>query len=472
MSIDLVLATFRDKPGLRVGRKKLSQIKEAVQRVMGLPKNSVGETLISLEKETLHVDLSGGTAEVHSDHAVFPIAELDARTLGVIFEVATVGDMILLTEGGSYSAIVMNASQRSRIPEEEWRTPKAAPICRSVKHLGTLLAGWHREHREFIDKAATARAQGTASGSPPSSTPVAAGYYLDKRSNKWIACSNVLEVHDTEYVRFYRFDPQGNEIPKHPKVLEEFKAICENQLRLENRKKCKLKNDDDWPPLLLVTPNHSVDIWPARAMFTFYDLTPTVIQLMYEIALAGDFSLVAPGGVILTDPAQEARVPEAWKRNKPIALSRSPDELLQFLKAFQIDIPPKKRNYLFDARGYIPGSVVNRERVIYLEALPDGTARKHQKMVYDYWDSCAGDPQRPKGAMMSRFWELTTPEGCHFYAYDYNGEGFLDFFGHLAKEKNIKTGTIVNFETFVQDDGKRFPISSCEISKVDLSKKS
>jgi hypothetical protein len=68
--------------------------------------------------------------------------------------------------------------------------------------------------------------------------------------------------------------------------------------------------------------------------------------------------------------------------------------------------------------------------------------------------------------MMAEFLELMTPSSQRFYAYSYGGDWF-PLLRHFAESGQRAFGHIVNFETFVQDDGSKFPVRACQVRKVE-----
>ena len=463
MGIELILATFKDESDEAGDSTGLRRLANAVRGTLRESGGTDEDADVSAEQ--IVVGLPGGGAEICSDDARFPIEELDPLTLRVIFEVARTGDMVVLTEGGDYSAIVVDPAQRSRLPYEEWQSESASPVCRSPEELGWLLESWYRVHAEFRNKAVAdwrARSDANRQAVAPSSNVTRLRWDLVRKEF-------VLLKKDSEFVPLQQFDPAGNEIPRHAEVLRELREIGRRHLQLEDQPHSRLVDSDGWTPVSVQFPDYSASVWPSRALFNFYDLTPSIARLMFEVASTGDMSVLAPSTVILTDSGQAERLPHSWKQTKRIVSCESAEELRTLLMKFQVDIPSKERDYGFNYHHeYIPGTYPSRPIIVYIEAKPEEMAAEHQEKVYRHESQSPDGPRRPKrGIMMARFWRLETPGGRRFYVYDTATEGWLDILRDFASSEERMLGSIVNFETFVQDDGQQFPISDCEVLKVD-----
>ncbi len=71
---------------------------------------------------------------------------------------------------------------------------------------------------------------------------------------------------------------------------------------------------------------------------------------------------------------------------------------------------------------------------------------------------------------MPSSWQLqTSPDGGSMHTSTAARGGWGDYLDALARADGRRLGSIVNFETFVQDDGERFPLHECRIDKVDPS---
>ena len=268
-----------------------------------------------------------------------------------------------------------------------------------------------------------------------------------------------------EYFRLYRFYPEANERPKHPSVIEDLREVCLRYISEHGNGAGRLVNDDEWPPLSLRFPDYSMDIWPGLAETNFPDLRLSLAELLFRLAKAGDFSVLVPGVVLLTDEAQRARMPKSWSTMK-IVSCRSPEELKQQLDKLWMSVPQTDRKY--PANLWIPGAFPGRARAVYIEATGKETPVQHQRKVYKHRPEGEGAPPPPKGGLLGAdFWQLTTPAGQRFYAYSYGGDGWLARLRHFAQSTDRALATIVNFETFVQDDNQTFPLSACEVQKVE-----
>jgi hypothetical protein len=172
-----------------------------------------------------------------------------------------------------------------------------------------------------------------------------------------------------------------------------------------------------------------------------------------------------PGVVLLTDEGQRARMPKAWSKMKIVSCD-SPEQLRQQLDKLWMGVPRSDRKY--PGHFGIPGAFPGRARAIYIEATAKETPVQHQRKVYKHRPEGEGAPPPPKSGMVGAdFWQLTTPAGQRFYAYSYGGDGWLARLRHFAQSSDRALGFVVNFETFVLDDSKSFPLSECQAQKVE-----
>ena len=502
MGIELILARFDDESDETEDPEVLQRLADAVRRI--LPESKRADVDVDASAQQVLVDMPGGTAQIKTRYAWFPIVDLDPLTLRVIFELARAGDMVVLADGADYSAIVVDPSQRNRLPEgEEWKSEGATPLCRSPEELGHLLQGWYRGQTEYRERAVadwTARSQSShpvvrrsdrpaARPSPyrgqavadwtarsqsddpvvrlgdGPATPPPGG--IQYRWDPWVG-DHVMNGPEPELVRFHRFDATANQVPEHPDVLRELKEVCERHRQEKKERSSRLIDDEEWPPLDLRMRFYSLNIWPDRADFRLYELNDSVAALMFEIARTGDMSLILPGGVLLTDPGQATRVPQTWQETKTIVSCHSATELKYWVRHLQIDLPREDWGYGFNMEEPVPGTCPAKPRTVYIEAKPKESAVKHQKKVYKHKPQGPDGPRRPeRGLLMAEFWQLDTPAGQRFYAYGYGGEGWFDYLRDFASSEERMLGSIVNFETFVQDDGQRSAISACQVGKVE-----
>lgn len=459
--IELVLAKFRDGSQDNQAPGILLQMADDIRET--LRKSGRSDGVVDVSNQEILVDLPGGTAAIRSDTAIFPITELDPLTLHVIFYVAKIGDMVVLTEGGNYSAIVIEPSQRNQLPEAKWRSEHISPLCRSPEELQRLLEGWHLAHSKFKQEAI---ADWTAkSESIPSSTAQSTGgvrYAWDP----WLQ-ESVANGPEAEFLELHHFDPLQNEIPAHPNVLSDLRDICERHIQENKGPHSRLIEDDQWPPLSLRMQLYSIDFWPCRVKMSTYVLNDSFSRLVFEIARVGDMSFILPGSLVLTDPSQDERLPQSWKQIKKVFSCRTPEELKSLLIDQQIDIPQEDRDGGIDAQS-VPGTFPKRNRTIYVEVKPEETAEEHQKKTYSHKSQGPDGRLRPaSGMMMAEFWQLETPTGRRFLAYAFGAEGWLEHIRDFAALEERMCGEIVNFETLVQGDGQRFPLSDCKAFKVD-----
>lgn len=485
MSIDLILATFAEPSDKPESATQLSRLAETVRRT--LANSDATDADIEASDESILVHLPGGTAEIRHDSARFPITDLDPLTVQVIFEVAKRGNMVLLTDGGDYSAILVETSQRSRLPDAEWQSENVSPVCRSPEHLGLLLGSWYREHSSFITRVEerwraesdrqelellppTNRGAVSYDGQqvadwvaerPSSVAPglVSSGVIEEYRWDPWVN-DVVLNGPDSELIRFHRFNPERSVGSDDPQLLCDLKDLCQRYLHDSNVPSSKLI-EGDWPPLDLKMRYYSAKIWPDRAELHVYQLDDSAAEFMFELAKTADMSLILPAGVVLTNSRQAARVPVTWRETKTIVACHSAMELKYYVRLLQLDLPSEDRGYGFDNHEPVPGTCPRRAIAVYVEAKPNEAAGAHQKQVYRH-----KLPRPESGMLLAEFWQLDTPAGHRFYAYSYGGAGWLDFLRDFATVEQRMLGTIVNFETFVQDDGQAFSLGACRICKI------
>src|ERR1043166_3623036 len=132
MSVELVLGRFdpENETHDRVSIPQLANLLRSVMRDYQCDEEAV---FVPETGGTIQIELPGGTAEVHADHALFPIQELDPVTTRVAFEVAKAANFVVITEGGKYSAILTDIAQRALLPKE-WQNPDLSPVSQSVEH--------------------------------------------------------------------------------------------------------------------------------------------------------------------------------------------------------------------------------------------------------------------------------------------------------------------------------------------------
>jgi hypothetical protein len=464
MSIELYLARFDPSGGDAPKHPNVLQELVRVARCVTEKAGEADAVSVAADGASFDIELPGGTGTVHPTFAQIPIAELDALTLEAVFEIARAGDMVVITEGGTYPTILTSTAQRARLPRD-WQDAKQAPVCDSVDQLKHLLQDWYAPHKQYAEQL---------------SSDLKAG---------------VTAAFECEILKMYRFDRSGNEIARHPDVMRDLVQVAEAHLgaigqniairihgwRLEDlvhlgQKGVILRRDAT--ELSIGFPLGSADVYPSSARFFLSDLDLPTARLLLEIARTGDMSIIifdhGPLQVILTDPAQEARMPEEWiKQGVAPIVCRAAEHLLPLLKRkLQLNTPPGRRvrapvdPFPSGSRPTVPRSIA------YVEGKPNEKAGKHQDKLYKYVTQArkTRGPHCPKsGVLGSEFWRLETPAGQAFYAYDYNGdkENFLALIRDFAKSEGRAVGCIQNFDTFVQDDGRKLALSACKCTKVN-----
>ncbi len=167
-------------------------------------------------------------------------------------------------------------------------------------------------------------------------------------------------------------------------------------------------------------------------------------------------------------------MPEEWiKQGVAPIVCRAAEQLLPLLKRkLQLNTPPGRRArapvdpFPSGSRPTVPRSIA------YVEAKPNEKAGKHQDKLYKYVAQArkTRGPHCPKsGVLGSEFWRLETPAGQAFYAYGYSGdkENYLALIRDFANSEGRAVGWIQNFDTFVQDDGRKLALSACKCTKVN-----
>lgn len=451
MSIELILSTFQEESD---PTRKLPRIARIISRRMqtsGQPATNVEST-----PETLLVHLPGGTAEIRADDAQFPIQTLDPLTLNILFDVAIAGDMIIITEGGDSDAIVVSPQQRQRLPEE-WQPDSASPICFSPEELGFLLRPWFREHSEYRNHLPH------DDEIPPQRQLTPADLGLAPRR----------ELYDTT---LHRFDPTGNDIPRDPNVLQDLLELCQIQIQKEAQHPCRIVLDDYPPVSLRVHEVYSVDIWPNRAKPSYYEMTPALSQLLFDIARRAEMTFVLGPRIIVVAPDQIPRLPQSWRQLVSVIPCNSPEELRSFFLQTSDSPGAPLFQFPFNHQGFpAPGTWPGRRtKCLYLEAKPKESAnRQFNKVIKFHHKNDAGIRQPQSGMMGSEFWQLETPEQKRFFAYDFGGDtaGWQTYFQGLAAAEDRLLGSIINFETFTQSNTHSFPLTHCTLTKVDSNTK-
>lgn len=464
MSLELMLSSVPDDPDAEVNPERLGRFAAVVLRV--LRKFHADDECLQIEEGQLLVDLPGGTAEVRSNFAIFPIDQLDPLTMEVVFAIAKSGDLAVFAEGLEVPAIVLNAAQRQRLEESEG-TGKECPICRSARQLGELLKDWHQWYVD-IRTQALAAFETKDSPSPAAAPP---GEATQEDTPRAVRLARPID----EDVFLIRFDTSGNKVPKSSNVLDELKDLCQRHFDECGDPQALLGGKvvggrGTWPPLWIAVERdgYAASIYPFQAEFTMHRVVP--VEFMWQVARVGDFTIVTnrglvcsdprqfARGLIVTDPGQLARLPKSWLKVSDVRTANSPEELGKLLWENDFNIP----DFFHEQPA---GTYPTSHLVIYFEALGKETDGKHQNIVFKHRPKhpLPEDEGGPRG---SEFWELTTPAGKRFFAYRCAGLDWLDVFREQGREQGREVGQIVNYETFVQDDGQSFPISECQLIKT------
>src|SRR6516162_9586704 len=149
MSIELYLARFDPSGDVP---KHPNVLQELVRVVRSVTEKAGEADAVSLAADgaSFDIELPGGTATVHPTFAQIPIAELDALTLEAVFEIARAGDMVVITEGGTYPTILTSIAQRGWLPTD--LQDQQTPVCDSAQQLKELLQDWYAPHKQYAEQ--------------------------------------------------------------------------------------------------------------------------------------------------------------------------------------------------------------------------------------------------------------------------------------------------------------------------------
>jgi len=277
-----------------------------------------------------------------------------------------------------------------------------------------------------------------------------------------------------------RFDLSGKDVPKYPEVLKDMERLA-RQLTKQSGNTAAVSTAPDGDSFDIDLPGGTATIHPAWGQFPIEELDPLTLKVMFEIARAGDMVIVADGErAILTDPVQRDHLPaEGWLGGDQISTCFSAEEVGRLLSGWYARQAAFKEQAIAEWRQQpgkqtsIPGtSRASPASFVYVEARPKETAGKHQKKVYNHNKNVLernGAGLNPKsGLLMSEFWRLETPAGLVFFAYGFGGdkEAWLALLRDFAAAEDRAFGCIENSDTFVQDDGRRFPLATCKCMEV------
>ncbi|MDB6017336.1 MAG: hypothetical protein JWR19_1825 [Pedosphaera sp.] len=459
MSIELVLARFDSDDLQRDNAALIMHLADVARAVLRGFEYEEGAVTVSSGGNGLQINLPGGTAQVYGDHAQFPIDELDALTIRVIFEIAKAGNLVAITEGGKYFAILTDVTQRSRLPVE-WRHTERTPVSQSVEEFNFLLQDWYVAHKQYAERAFD------------KIQDVGAGFATRSIVSDQQKVSGIVYLHRLEQ-------------PNHQKVelAEIFEKLVQIAGEQKGTKAGGFTVEKNHEAIEVRLPAGSATIYANEAVFYIVDVDLITAKVIFEIARIGNMAIVTckPGGcqAILTDPDQVKQIPAGWNGQKDaVVVCRSSEELAPLLKhRLELDLPPNVRTPWPAEATWVPGTRPTTPReVIYVEAKPkETTAARHQSKLYSFNREHArknpnrcSEPEPRRGILMSEFWRLETPEGKSFYAYAYGGEKKMwrTMIREFATADGRMIGRIENFEIFLQDDGRSFPVSVCRCNKV------
>ena len=253
------------------------------------------------------------------------------------------------------------------------------------------------------------------------------------------------------------------------------------QLTKQAGEKAAVSTASDGDSFDIELPGGTATMHPAWGQFAIEELDPLTLEVMFQIARAGDMVIVADGErAILTDPAQRQHLPaKGWLEEDRISTCFSAEEVGRLLSKWYASQAVFKKQAIAEWRQQpseqtsIPGtSSASPASFAYVEARPKETAGKHQKKVYkrnkNVLEHDAAGLNPKSGILMSEFWRLETPAGQVFFAYGFGGdkEAWLALLRDFATAEGRAIGWIENFDTFVQDDGRRFPLAACVCTKA------
>lgn len=122
--------------------------------------------------------------------------------------------------------------------------------------------------------------------------------------------------------------------------------------------------------------------------------------------------------------------------------------------------------------GPIPGTQPDSQsEFIYIEARPGETALTHRRAVAKAYRAAlkAGIGIFPQSGLMGTTrWQLELPTGEVFFALCVGGdkEAWLSALRRCATSAGRMAGRIVDWRSFVLEDGRRFPLADCKCTRV------
>lgn len=277
-----------------------------------------------------------------------------------------------------------------------------------------------------------------------------------------------------------RFDAKQSGASKHPYVLGELMQTARTAMSEKAQGDVWLASDGK--TLMIDLPGGTAELHSHAGCFPICDLDPLTLEMIFRIARAGAMAIIVDGGphqIILTSEEQRHSLPSELKAiGESFPVCRSSQELKELLNEWHT-AHMRYRAYVV-AEGpshaepdWIPGTRIDGPAsFVYLEARNKEGAEAHQALVYKYVRYIArteGVHKPTSGIIMAEYWRLVTPEGRMFYAYRYGGDktNYLAMLRDFAASEKRLIGQIVNYSSFVQADGKVFPLSGCNCARAE-----
>jgi len=288
----------------------------------------------------------------------------------------------------------------------------------------------------------------------------------------------------------------GSQVPARPGVLQALLTAARRVFAEANMPDETIVAPDG-DSFSVVLPSGTATVYANYGVFPgFADIDPLTRRMIFELAKAGDMYILGDSLTVRTNPAQP--VPRWVRAEQAAPLCQSPEQLAIALekwlgpyRGFRDSALPELAgqsqaqrtvinlqgktwiaDVLEEERTWAPGSrLEGPASFVYVEARPRETATKQQKKLYKHHrDACKARRRRSEdaGLLTAEFWRLTTPADQTFYAYGFGGdnETWQSMFRGFAAAEGRALGRIENFDTFVQDDGRNFPLSACTCKKV------
>lgn len=261
-----------------------------------------------------------------------------------------------------------------------------------------------------------------------------------------------------------RIDAADSREPKHASTLGQLRQTVQGVLAEAGRLDDTTMADDGQSFTVMV-PGGTASVYESCAVFPLARLDPFWFRMVYAVARAGDMMVVGDGLEILTNSTQ---VRPAWVSSGEVVPScSSPDELRVLLEPWfmrQVHYADEMRRELSQkAEGGSPGPPPD---AVYIQLrgnetvldLLDASGRFYRAAIRDRVTNV------PKhGACRGTTWLLCTPAGEVFNALIVKGDKkeWFQLLGNFASSQSRLLGQILNGETFLVSDGRRFALDEC-----------